>query len=124
MLKITKPSANRLDIDLSGSIESDAMRRALDELIELSKDTRHGVMLYRITDFAMPTLGAMGVEMSRLPQLFGLLPKFKKCAVLCDTSWVRKAADIERALFPGIDIKGFDLKEAAVAEAWLAAGAK
>lgn len=119
MLKITKQSSDRVDIELSGKLDADTMRSALDELIAKTEDVRHGRMLYRITDFSFPTLGAIGVEMTRIPKLFGLLGKFDKCAVLSDAGWLRKAAEIEGALFPGIAIKSFELHEASAAEAWL-----
>jgi len=121
MLKITKRSANRVDIDLSGSLDADAMRDGLDKLIAASEDVKNGRMYYRITDFSLPTLGAIGVEMTRLPKLFGLLGKFDKCAVLTDSDWLRKAAEFEGALFPGLDIRSFELDEQDEAEAWLAA---
>ena len=95
MLKITKQSPARLDIELSGSLDADSMRAALDELIEKSDDIRNGRMLYTISEFSLPTLGAIGVEMTRLPKLFGLLAKFDKCAVLSDSNWLRKAAIVE-----------------------------
>ena len=120
MLKITKQSPARLDIELSGSLDADSMRAALDELIEKSDDIRNGRMLYTISEFSLPTLGAIGVEMTRLPKLFGLLAKFDQCAVLSDSNWLRKAAIVEGALFPGIDIKSFELDEIDAAEAWLA----
>lgn len=121
MLKITKHSADRVDIDLSGSLDADAMRDGLDKLIAASEDVRNGHMCYRITDFSLPTMGAIGVEMTRLPKLFGLLGKFDKCAVLTDSDWLRKAAEFEGALFPGLEIKGFELDEHDKAEEWLAA---
>jgi hypothetical protein len=120
MLKITKPAANRLDIELSGRLDADTMRTALDDLIAKSEGVTNGRMLYTIPEFAMPTLGAIGVEMGRLPALFGLLGKFDRCAVLSDAGWIRTAAEVEGALFPGIEIKSFELGEADKAEAWLA----
>ena len=119
MLKVTKTSPNRVDIELDGELNSDQMRAALDELIEASHDVEHGLMLYRITDFEMPTVGAMAVEFSRLPKLFGLLGKFDKCAVLSDSAWIRTTAEIEGAVFPGIKIKSFELNESEAAESWL-----
>ena len=120
MLKITKPSANRIDLELNGEINAIIMRKGLDDLIAQSQDVTNGTMLYTITDFSMPTLGAMAVEMARIPQLLGLLAKFDKCAVLSDSGWLRTAANVEGALFPGIEIKGFEIGELAKAEAWLA----
>lgn len=120
MLTITKPQPNRVDIELRGKVDADAMRVALDDLLAKSEDVRHGRMLYRIPEFALPTFGALGVEMRRLPKLFGLLGRFDRCAVLSDAAWLRTAAEIEGALFPGITIKSFPLDEAEAAEAWLA----
>jgi hypothetical protein len=122
MLNVTKHSADRLDIELSGHLDADGMRAGLDQLIALSEGMQHGQMLYKISDFSLPTLGAFGVEMSRLPKLFGLLAKFDKCAVISDTAWLRKAAMVEGALFPGLDIKSFEPDDMALAEAWLSSG--
>lgn len=120
MLKITKPAANRVDLELNGPLDSESMASGLDDLIEKSEDVKHGRMLYTITDFSMPSIGAIGVEMQRLPKLFGLLGKFDKCAVICDETWLRTAAEIEGKLFPGIDIKSFQTNELEEAEKWLA----
>lgn len=123
MFEITKPSANRVDIAITGQIDADDMARALDDLIAKSEDIREGRMLYTLADFSLPTIGALGVEMSRLPKLFGILGKFSKCAVLSDQSWLRKAAEIEGAVLPGLEIKAFEMGDAAAAEAWLAGDA-
>jgi hypothetical protein len=122
MLKITKSAANRVDIELDGTLDAETMRVALDDLIAKSEGIAKGRMLYTVTDFSLPTLGALGVELQRLPKLFALLGKFERCAVLSDTAWLRTAAEIEGAVIPGIEIKSFELDEAAAAEAWLAAG--
>lgn len=122
MLKITKPAADRVDIELSGTLDAETMGAALDDLIAKSEDVSKGRMLYTVTDFQLPTLGALGVELQRLPKLFALLGKFERCAVLSDAGWLRTAAEIEGAVIPGIEIKSFELHEAEAAEAWLAAG--
>ena len=123
MLTITKPAANRVDIDLSGGIDAEIMTAGLDDLIAKSEGVENGLMLYRISDFAMPTLGALGVELTRLPKLFGLLGKFDKCAVISKESWLRTAAEVEGAIFPGIEIKSFEPDNVDAAEAWLAGDA-
>ena len=122
MLTVTKPAPDRVDIMLSGIVDAGAMRAGLDELIRQSEGVKNGRMLYRITDFAMPTLGAFGVELGRLPKLFALVGRFDRCAVVSDTAWLRRAAEIEGALIPGLEIRSFDLPDAAAAEGWLAEG--
>lgn len=122
MFKVTKPASNRIDISLKGSIDSDIMRAALDDLIAQSEGVSNGRMLYTIIDFELPTLGAIAVEFARLPKLFGLLGKFDRCAVIADAGWLRKAAEIEGALIPGIEIRSFEPMDIAAAEVWLGKG--
>jgi hypothetical protein len=119
MLTISKPSANRVDIALSGTLDADEMRTALDQLIEASNGITQGQLLYTIGDFEMPTLGAMAVELSKMPQLFRLAAAFDRCAVLCDTGWIRTAAEIEGAIIPTLTIKSFTLADAKAAQSWL-----
>jgi hypothetical protein len=121
MFTVTPNGPNRVDIEFGGKLDSEAMKVALDDLTEKTKDIRNGRMLYRVNDFQLPTLGAIAVEFSRLPKLFGLIRKFDRAAVLADKNWVRKASEIEGALIPGLDIKSFNLDQEAEAEAWLQA---
>jgi hypothetical protein len=120
MFQIVVSGANRIDITFGGKLDSDEMRTALDELVETTRGIERGQILYRIEDFDFPTLGAIGVELSRLPELFRMIGKFRQVAVLCDKRWVQKASEIEGALFPGLEIKAFDLDDEVEAEAWLA----
>ena len=96
-----------------------AMRAALDDLLFKSEGISHGRMLYRIGDFDLPTLGAVGVELSRLPQLLRFIRRFDRCAVIAGKEWLRKASEVEGALIPGLTIKAFDLHQEAEALAWL-----
>ncbi len=121
MFTVTPNGPNRVDIEFGGKLDSDALKIALDDLTEKTKDITNGRMLYRVNDFQLPTLGAIAVEFSRLPKLFGLIRKFDRAAVLADKNWVRKASEIEGALIPGLDIKSFNLDQEAEAEAWLQA---
>ena len=120
MLKVSKVAANRVDLELAGSLDADAMRTGLDDLIAKSDGVENGLMLYTITDFSMPTASAIGVEFQRLPKLFGMISKFDRCAVLSDQAWLRSAAEIEGALIPGLKIKAFELDQRTQAEDWLA----
>lgn len=119
MTTITRVADNRLDIDLNGRINEDEMRRIVDELLEKSEGMSHGQMLYTISDFKMPTVGALAVEFSRLPKMFRLLDRFDRCAVVTDVNWVRTWAEIEGVFIPGLKIKAFEADEVVAAEAWL-----
>lgn len=122
MLKVIRKSARRVDIELKGEVSSEEMAKGLDDLIAKSADVENGKMLYRISSFAMPSLGAFGVEFARLPQLLGLLGKYDRCAVMTDVQWLRTAAEVEGAFIPGLAVKSFALDEPDAAEAWLEAG--
>ena len=119
MFKVTQNGENRLDMEMSGRIDLEDMKVALDELIGKSKNFEKGVMLCEISDFHLPTVSAIGLEFTRLPALFGLLKKFDRAAVLADEDWLKKISELEGAIFPGIDIKAFGRDKKAEAEAWL-----
>jgi hypothetical protein len=119
MFRITQNGKNRLDIELSGKLNSDDMRIALDELVTRSKEIENGKMLYDVIDFHLPSLGAIGIEFSRLPSMFGLMKKFSHAAVLTDKTWIKKVSELEGALIPGLEIKAFDRDQKEEAEAWL-----
>ncbi len=119
MFSVTPNGENRIDIELSGKLDRDDMKAALDALIEATEGIENGRMLYRITEFNFPSLPAIGIELARLPKMFRLIRQFDKAAVLCEETWIRRVSEIEGALFPGLEIKAFRLSEEAAAEAWL-----
>ena len=119
MFKVLRNGENRIDVEYSGKLDSEEMRVALDVLSHTSEGIEHGLMLYRIGDFTLPTLGAVAVELARIPQLFRFVRRFDRMAVVVDKAWVRKASELEGALIPGLRIKAFDLGQEEEAEAWL-----
>ena len=94
-------------LTIDGKIDSTTMEEGLNELIKLSKDVENGTLFYKISNFEMPTLAALGVEFTKLPALFSMIRKYRKCAVLTDQNWIAKASEIEGALIPGLAIKAF-----------------
>ena len=119
MFKVIPNGTNRLDIEMSGKLDTEDMRVALDELENKSKNIEKGKMLYEIIDFHIPSLGAIGVEFSRLPAMFGLMKRFDRAAVLTDKAWLKKVSELEGVLYPGLEIKAFNRDQKAEAEAWL-----
>ena len=119
MFRITQNGMNRLDIEMSGKLNSEEMKIALDELVSKSKNIENGKILYDVIDFYLPSLGAIGIEFSRLPSMLGLMKKFDRAAVLTDKTWLKKVSEFEGALFPGLEIKAFNRDQKAEAEAWL-----
>lgn len=121
MFTITKPAENRVDITIDGPIDQDMMRDALWDLLAQSEGVTDGLMYYTLTNFELPSFGALAVEMTFLPKLFGLLSHYRKCALVADAQWIRTAGEIEGMLIPGFEIKSFEPGQEAEAEAWLAA---
>lgn len=119
MFKVSKTRTNRLDIELSGKLDSEEMRIALDELESKSGDIENGIMLYDVVEFHMPSLGAIAIEFSRLPSMFGLIKKFRRAAVLTDKNWIKNASEFEGFLIPGLEIKAFSRDQKEEAELWL-----
>lgn len=120
MFKVTRRNANRLDIEFSGQLDSDEMRQALDELLAQSEGIESGRMLFRVGEYRLPTLGAIGLELARLPQMLGFIGRFSRAAVLADQAWLQKISELEGKLIPGLEIKAFATHQLDEAEAWLA----
>lgn len=121
MFRVKRIGEDRLDIEMSGTLTSEEMRTALDELVEKSENIEKGKMLYDIIDYHLPSLGAIAIEFSRLPSMFGWMKKFHRAAVLTDKNWLKKVSELEGALIPGLEIKAFDRDQKVEAEAWLTA---
>ncbi|HBX56131.1 STAS/SEC14 domain-containing protein [Pseudomonas sp. UBA2684] len=119
MFQVTRNGENRIDLALSGKLDSHDMKALLDELSQTSEGIEHGRMLYRISAFEFPTLGAVAVELSRIPQLFRFVRRFERMAVVAHKEWLRKASEIEGSLIPGLTIKAFDPAQEEEAQAWL-----
>ncbi|GAB6386774.1 SpoIIAA family protein [Stutzerimonas marianensis] len=119
MFHVTRIGDKRLEIDFSGKLDSHDMRFALDELWRKSEGITAGQLLWRIGEFDMPTLGAVGVELARIPQLFRLIRRFDRCAVVCAKEWVRKAAELEGTLIPGLTVRAFEEHQGTAAHFWL-----
>ncbi len=121
MFSVVQKGVNRVDIELRGKLDSEEMRIALDELVKKSENIKNGRMLYEIVDFHIPSLGAIVIELTRLPVMLGLMKKFERVALLTDASWLKKAGELEGLLFPGLEIKAFSRVQRSEAEDWLAA---
>jgi len=119
MFKVIQNGTNRLDLEMSGKLDAEEVKVALDELVSKSEKIENGRMLYDVIDFRFPTLGAIAIEFSLLPAVFGLLKKFDRTAILTDKAWLKKLSELEGVLYPGLKIKAFNRAQRAEAEAWL-----
>ncbi|MEO0915639.1 MAG: STAS/SEC14 domain-containing protein [Pseudomonadota bacterium] len=119
MFDISKDPKGYVHLTISGPIGSEDMRAGLDAFLSCLEEGRQTDFLYTITDFEMPSLQAIGVEFTYLPQLLASIRKIGKVAVVSDQAWLRTAAEVEGKLIPGLTIESFEPSERAEAEAWL-----
>lgn len=119
MFQVMRNGNDRIDVEMSGQLDSSEMRAALDELSQKSEGIEHGRLFCRTYGIHLPTLAAMGIEVSRLPKMFTFARRFDRMAVVSDQGWVRKTSEIEGALLPGLSIKAFEPQQVAEAERWL-----
>lgn len=119
MFKIERTGPDRMDIMMSGKLDSEGMRKALDELVERSEGISHGKMLYDVVDYHLPTLGAITIEFARLPKMLGFIRHFSRAAVLTDKAWLKAVSEFEGKLIPGLQIRAFERNERAAADQWL-----
>jgi hypothetical protein len=61
MFEIINSGMNHLGIKLSRKLDSNSMTIALDELVSKSEDIQNGKMLYVISNFQLPTIGAIRI---------------------------------------------------------------
>lgn len=119
MFEIDRLADDRLDIRMSGKLDSDGMVRALDELVEKSTGIRKGKMLFDVVDYHLPSFKAIAIELARLPSMLGFIRQFARAAVLTEKKWLKVASEIEGALIPGLEIRAFARDQRSEAEAWL-----
>ncbi len=119
MFTIKENGNDRLDMVLIGKVDEQDMKVALDEFVEKSEHIENGKIFYEVHDFEFPSLGAMSVKLSRLPTLFTIIKRFDRIAVVTEKTWLKYLSGFEGALFPGLEIKAFDLDEKDEAEVWL-----
>jgi hypothetical protein len=101
MFKIERFSEDRLNIEMSGKLESEGMAKALDELVEKSEGIENGKMLYDVIDYQLPSFGALTIELYRMPNMFGLIKRFRRAAVLSDKTWLKTISELGYPFKPG-----------------------
>ena len=121
MFDLTKDDAGFYRLTISGHIDEDQMRAGLDAFLDSTEGPGKSDYLYKISDFEFPSLQAIAVEFGYIPRLFATLPRIGKVALIADQEWLRKAAEIEGKILPGMTIETFKPGEEARAEAWLVA---
>lgn len=125
---ITQPSNTHIELTIEGKISSEDMAHLLDEWMQAMEsmnqadpdnNLQNATLLYRINNFAMPTLSAVMNEMRRMPELWATMKYFGKIALISDQQWIQKVAELEGWMIPNLDIKGFNPDDESAAKVWL-----
>jgi len=119
MFQVSRVSDNRIDIMMGGKLDADHMRVALDDLLNESQGIENGLMLFDVVDYHLPSLGAILIELSRLPEMFRWIKRFHRAAVLADENWLRKIGEFKGDFLPGLEIKVFTRGQREEAVLWL-----
>jgi len=119
MFKVEALAPDLIQIEIGGKITSLEMSVGLDTLLPLTKNMNDGRMLAIYHDIEFPEAGAILEEMKRLPQLFGVIGKVKKVALVSNQKWIRDMAELEGKILPGTTIRSFEFNDRAKAEAYL-----
>ncbi len=110
---------NRVEVVIDGQLNRDHMESALDTLKEVSEQIDKGSISVEVRNYKLPTLGAIGEELSRLPEIRDILKRYTRAAVITDSDWVQYATEFQGVLIPDLEVKGFDRDNDVEAIAWL-----
>lgn len=114
-----RESDSLLVIETQGKMDATSMEVALDMLVAEMEGMHHANMILHTRDVAWPTLGAIAVELRHWVQLFAMVEKIDRIAVLSDQNWLKRVAEFESLLIPNLVIRAFAADEEAAARAWL-----
>ncbi len=117
--EMTKPTPDQLTFRLKGKIDADTMRVMLDEFFTLAEPMSDAKLLYIAEKAELPSIAAIGVEMTRLPKLLPVASNFTRCAVVASESWVKLASQVQGKLSPNLVMETFEPHEVSVAQTWL-----
>lgn len=81
MFDVVQKDINRLEITMGGKLNSEQMKTALDQLVTKSKTIEKGTLLFDLVDFHLPTLGAIAIEFSRVPNHVWMDKKIQTCSI-------------------------------------------
>ena len=119
MITVNPADQGRVDVEIEGSITKEDMQVFLEQLSGIADGMEHGHMLFKVTDFHWPSLGAIGFELSHLGEFLRAYKHFERAAVVCDKTWIRKVGEWEGHLFSWITIRAFMPEEEELAIHWL-----
>jgi SpoIIAA-like len=120
MLTTTEISPRALEMVVDGPMAREDVSRALDTTFAFAE--RVGGRIDMLADVrGTPDIhwGIIAEELKRIGDMFRLIGKLDRIALIADHAWLRGVARVESALIPGIHYEVYERAEAAQARAWL-----
>lgn len=122
MFTVEKTAPDRIFVEVGGKITADEMSEGLDAMLPMLREMEDAGMLMIYHDIGLPEVGAVMEELKRLPQMFGVMGRVNKVALISSQKWVRDMAELEGLVLPGTTIRGFSPEARPAAEAFLGNG--
>lgn len=121
---LTQHKDSHIELVIDGKISDTEMTQLLDSWIQATAvmdaaGIKDATLLYRIENFAMPSLTALMEEMSRMSELWQTMRYFAKMAVVSEQQWIQRVSEFEGWLIPNLEVKGFNPADVDAARAWL-----
>ncbi|QPH53144.1 STAS/SEC14 domain-containing protein [Pontivivens ytuae] len=120
MFEIAPVEGGVVELTVTGRIDADSMRDGLNALWGALEPVESARLLLLYNDWELPTAGALAVEFGQLGRAFSILAKVDRAALVSNQDWLRRVAEIESALIPGLEIRTYVPEDEAAARAWLA----
>ncbi len=120
MFEIAPVEGGIVELTVTGRIDADSMRDGLNALWGALEPVESARLLLLYNDWELPTAGALAVEFGQLGRALSILAKVDRAALVSNQDWLRRVAEIESALIPGLEIRTYVPEDEADARAWLA----
>jgi hypothetical protein len=119
MITYSSLSPRALEAVVEGRVTKEDIREAFERMDALMGSADKVDMLADVRAGVHIELAAIGEEMRHLSQVWRMLGKMDRVALVADPAWVRAIGRIESHLIPGIDYRVFDRDGAAGARAFV-----
>lgn len=107
-------------IEVSGTVDRDDWQHVTDLVHEALPQHDRVSVLADLTHMDGFTGGAVYEDTKLGIKNLGWLDHFDKIAVLTDTQWLQRGAQLAQKLIPGVDVRVFDIAETQQAHQWVA----
>lgn len=119
MISILDLGLDVIAYSVDGKVHSSDIERVFREVdVRLAAGGRFGVYL-EVVSIPGITLPALLKDLKGAAQRMDVLGRVQKAALVTDSKWIRMAVPFDDKTLKGVQIRVFDLKDRAAAQAWV-----